>query len=186
MIATIDLKDRLVDGNARFRESVDHGFLTKLSKGQQPFMAILSCSDSRVVPERIFNLNLGDAFVVRVAGNSVADPGALGSLEYAVEHLHVKAIVVLGHTGCGAVQAVIAPQGREPEGLRLILRDIERARYVLPTDQQSNSDRMVESNVKLQVKSIEETPVLGRAIREGSLRLYGAVYELQTGNLRFV
>jgi carbonic anhydrase len=177
----------LVDGNARFRANTDHTFLAKLSKGQQPFVAILTCSDSRVVPERIFNLNLGDAFVVRVAGNSVADPGALGSLEYAVEHLLVKAIVVLGHTGCGAVQAAMAPQGREPEGLRLILRDIQRARYILPTDKQSNADLLAESNVKLQLKSIEDhSSALGRAVAEGSLRLYGAVYELATGNVRFV
>jgi carbonic anhydrase len=150
-------------------------------------MAILSCSDSRVVPERIFNLNLGDAFVVRVAGNSVADPGAMGSLEYAFEHLHVKTIVVLGHTGCGAVKAAMAPQGREPEGLKMILRDIGRARYALPTDQQSNSDILAESNVKLQLKSIEDhSRVLGRAVADGSLVLYGAIYELQTGNVRFV
>jgi carbonic anhydrase len=79
----MDQKKRLVDGNATFRKTSDPAFLAELSKGQQPFVAILTCSDSRVVPERIFNLNLGDAFVVRVAGNSVADPGALGSLEYA-------------------------------------------------------------------------------------------------------
>jgi len=176
----------LVDGNARFRATSDPAVLAKLSKGQQPFVAILTCSDSRVVPERIFNLHLGDAFVVRVAGNSVADPGALGSLEYAFEHLHVKSIVVLGHTGCGAVRAVVERQGREPEGLKLILRDIERARYTLPTDQQSNVDLMAESNVKLQVKSIEESRVLGHAIQEGRLGLNGAIYELPTGNVRFV
>jgi len=183
----MDQKNRLVDGNATFRKTSDPALFAKLSEGQQPFVAILTCSDSRVVPERIFNLNLGDAFVVRVAGNSVADPGALGSLEYAIEHLHVKDIVVLGHTGCEAVQATMAQQGGEFEGLRPILRDIERARYGLPTDQQSNADLVVENNVKLQLKSIEDNSrVLGCAVAEGGLRLYGAVYELPTGNVRFV
>ena len=183
----MDQKKRLVDGNATFRKTSDPAFLAELSKGQQPFVAILTCSDSRVVPERIFNLNLGDAFVVRVAGNSVADPGALGSLEYAVEHLHVKEIVVLGHTGCGAVRAAMAQQGGEPEGLRPILWDIERARFNLPTAQQANADLVAESNVKLQLKSIKDhSRVLGRAVSEGGLRLHGAVYELSTGNVRFV
>lgn len=150
-------------------------------------MAILSCSDSRVVPERIFNLNLGDAFVVRVAGNSVADPGALGSLEYAVEHLHVKDIVVLGHSGCGAVRAAMAQQGGEPDGLRPILWDIERARFNLPTDQQANDDLVAESNVKLQVGAIHDNSrIMRHAVAEGGLKLHGAVYELPTGNVRFV
>jgi len=150
-------------------------------------VAILTCSDSRVVPERIFNLNLGDAFVVRIAGNSAADPGVLGSLEYAVEHLHVKGIVVLGHTGCGAVQAAMAQRGGEPEGLRPILWDIERARFNLPRDQQTSADLVAESNVRLQVKALQSNSrVLGRAVAEGSLVIHGAIYELPTGNFRFV
>ena len=185
--ATMDQKKRLVDGNATFRKTSDPAYLAKLSKGQQPFVAILSCSDSRVVPERIFNLNLGDAFVVRVAGNSVADPGALGSLEYAVEHLHLKDIVVLGHSGCGAVRAAMAQQGGEPEGLRPILWDIERARLNLPTDQQTNDDLVAESNVKLQVKAIQSnSKVMRHAMAEDGLKLHGAVYELSTGNVRFI
>jgi len=79
----------------------------ELAKGQHPFAIVLTCADSRVAPEFIFNQGLGDLFVLRVAGN-IADPFVLGSMEYAVEHLHVPLIVILGHTKCGAVDAALA------------------------------------------------------------------------------
>lgn len=187
MDANIDQKKRLVDGNALFRKGVDPSLLKRLAGGQHPFIAILTCSDSRVVPERIFGLELGDAFVVRVAGNTAADPVVLGSLEYAVEHLHVKGILVLGHTGCGAVAAAINPSGREPQGLKGSLKEIERARYRLPTDQQANSELVAENNVRLQMKAIHDSNgAIGRMAFEGSVRIYGAMYDVLTGNVRFI
>jgi carbonic anhydrase len=185
MDGTIGQTKRLVDGNVNFRKSVDPSLLSRLAKGQQPFVAILTCSDSRVVPEKIFNLSLGDAFVVRVAGNSVSDPSVLGSLEYAVEHLHVKTIVVLGHTGCGAVKA--AMDGKGPQKLQGVIRDIEKAKYKTPTDKQSDADAIAESNVKLQKWAIENNSVtIGDEVMEGKVSIHGAMYDLQTGNVRFI
>ncbi len=185
MDGTMGQTQRLVDGNVNFRKSVDPTLLSRMAKGQTPFVAILACSDSRVVPEKIFNLSLGDAFVVRVAGNSASDPSVLGSLEYAVEHLQVKTIVVLGHTGCGAVKALM--DGKSPQKLQGVMRDIEKAKYRTPTDMQSNGDAIAESNVKLQKWAIENNSALiGREIMEGRVSIHGAMYDLQTGNVKFV
>lgn len=187
MDGNIDQRKRLVDGNALFRKGVDPAFLRKLAGGQQPFIAILACADSRVVPESIFNLSLGDAFVVRVAGNAAADPVVMGSLEYAVEHLHIRSILVLGHTGCGAVAAAMAPSSKEAPGLKASIKEIERARFRLPTDQQGNAALVSENNVRLQVKAIQDnSTVIGRMAIEGSLTMYGAMYDVLTGDVRFI
>lgn len=185
MDATMDQMKRLVDGNVNFRKSIDLSLLVRLSKGQQPFVAILACSDSRVVPEKIFNLSLGDAFVVRVAGNSAADPSVLGSLEYAVEHLEVRMLLVLGHTGCGAVKAAL--EGKGPQNLQPVIRDIEKARYKAPSDQQENADLIAENNVRLQLWSVENNSTLiGREAIEGKLLVRGAMYDLATGAVKFI
>lgn len=122
---------KLVAGNTRFVEGkqaqkdVGNTRRTELTKGQQPFAVILSCSDSRVPPEHIFDQGLGDIFVVRVAGN-VADSIELGSVEYAAEHLGSPLILVLGHQMCGAVKATVA--GGKPEGnIGSIVKKIEPA-----------------------------------------------------------
>ncbi len=187
MDANIDQRKRLVDGNAMFRKGVDPALLKKLAGGQQPFIAILTCSDSRVVPERIFGLDLGDAFVVRVAGNTAADPVVLGSLEYAVEHLKVRTLLVLGHTGCGAVASAMAPSGREPQGLKASIKEIEKARYRLPTEQQNNAGLVAENNVRVQLKAIHDnSSMIGRMVFDGSLASHGAMYDVLTGEVRFI
>jgi carbonic anhydrase len=185
MNATMDQKQRLVDGNSLFKKTVDPVLLARLAKKQEPFVAILTCSDSRVSPIKIFNLSLGDAFVVRVAGNSASDPSVLGSLEYAVEHLHVGLLLVLGHTGCGAVKAVIDGSGNE--NLRPVMRDIERARAKVPMDQINNQNAIAEGNVRLQLRLIEDNSrIIHDAVSDGKLALCGAMYDLETGLVRFV
>ncbi len=108
---------RLKDGNQRFAadrlegKDVDAARRQELTAGQHPFAIVLSCADSRVPPEIIFDQGLGKLFVVRVAGN-ISEPFALGSIDYAVEHLHVPLIVVLGHEKCGAVAAALGKTSR--------------------------------------------------------------------------
>src|SRR5438105_3680928 len=103
---------RLKDGNARFaadkpnKRDVGADKRKELAKGQHPFAIVLTCADSRVAPELLFDAGLGELFVLRVAGN-IADPAVVGSIEYAVEHLHTPLIVVLGHESCGAVAAAL-------------------------------------------------------------------------------
>lgn len=97
---------KLIDGNKRFmsgelaKKDIGENRRQELTKGQQPFATVLSCSDSRVAPEIIFDQGLGDIFIVRVAGN-VVEPTTLGSIEYGVEHLHAPLLVILGHESCG-------------------------------------------------------------------------------------
>jgi carbonic anhydrase len=181
-----DAKQRLMDGNALFRKSVDPAVFTRLNtKAQEPFIAILSCSDSRVDPVKIFNLSMGDAFVVRIVGNSASDPLVIGSLEYAVEHLHVKMLLVMGHTGCGAVKAMM--DGNAPEGLDKVMNDMERARDKVPADRARNVDAIAESNVRFQMRVIEDTSVpIAKAVNQGTLQLAGAMYDLATGSVRFL
>ncbi len=101
---------RLCAGNLRYRQAEEPLRAETARNGQRPYAIVICCSDSRVIPERIFSAGLGELFVVRVAGN-VLDRHQLGSVEYAAAHLGCRLIVVLGHTGCGAVGAALAGEG---------------------------------------------------------------------------
>src|SRR5205085_7994523 len=124
--------DRLTEGNERFVRgearfpTVQKEVLAELAKGQRPFATILGCSDSRVPPELIFDAGFGELFIVRVAGN-VISPEVMGTLQYAGVHLRTPLFVVLGHEGCGAVQAALAAKAHglsEPERIEMLLSRI--------------------------------------------------------------
>ena len=107
----MEIKNRLINGNNLFVKQIDNNeFMLKkrqeLVKGQSPFCLVITCSDSRVIPETIFSKTFGDLFVIRTAGN-VINEGELASVEYGIEHLHIPLVVVMGHTHCGAVHAAI-------------------------------------------------------------------------------
>jgi carbonic anhydrase len=181
----MEIKDRLADGNAAYRKTTDPGLVARLSNKQEPFIAVLSCSDPSVVPEKIFNLSLGDAFVVRVAGNSASNPSTIGALEYAVKILRVRAILVLGHTGCGAVKAAV--DGGVTANFDHIARDIERARMKVPLELASDQNAISEANVRLQLRQLEDnSQVIMQALNEGTLKLMGAMYDTSSGAVRFV
>src|SRR6187455_2697099 len=117
--------ERFVRGRARF-PTVRKEVLAALAKGQRPYATILGCSDSRVPPELIFDASFGELFIVRVAGN-VISPEVMGSLQYAGVHLHTLLFVVLGHEGCGAVQAALHARehgNRERSRIALLLENI--------------------------------------------------------------
>ncbi|MEW5802196.1 MAG: carbonic anhydrase [bacterium] len=152
----------------------------ELVKGQKPFAIILSCSDSRVPPEIIFDQGLGDLFVIRVAGN-VVDDIALGSIEYAAEHLGTPLIMVLGHEKCGAVTATV--EGGEAPGhigsfTKAIKPAVEKAK-----DQPGDKvDNTVKANVELIVEQLKVSkPILSELVKEGRLKIVGARYDLDTG-----
>jgi len=161
---------------ARQRELID---------GQNPHAEILSCADSRVPPELIFDQGLGDLFVVRVAGN-VATDTEIGSLEYGAEHLHIPLLVVLGHESCGAVTAAV--QGGEAEGhiaalVSLIKPAVDKSRG-MPGDPIANS---VRTNVQMVVQQLRSsTPVLSELIAQGKLKIVGGVYSLKTGKVTWL
>jgi carbonic anhydrase len=185
MRENLDSKTRLADGNAMFRRVTDPALLSRLSKSHEPFIAILTCSDARVDPAKVFNLSLGDAFVVRTAGNTATDPSVIGSLEYAVDCLEVKALLVLGHTECGAIKA--SYECADPGSLDGVLRDIESAKSKLGCAEAKDSNLVAECNVRLQLRKLEDTSTIIRdAVARERLMLYGAVLDIETGAVRFI
>jgi len=157
----------------------------ELISAQHPHAEILSCSDSRVPPEIVFDQGLGDIFVVRVAGN-VATDTEIGSLEYGAEHLHIPLLVVLGHESCGAVTAAV--EGGEAEGhiaslVNLIKPAVEKSR-ALPGDKVSNAVRV---NVAMVVDQLRASnPVLAKLVAQGKLKIVGGVYSLETGKVTWL
>jgi len=157
----------------------------ELVQEQHPHAEILSCADSRVPPEIIFDQGLGDLFVVRVAGN-VATDAEIGSLEYGAEHLHIPLLVVLGHESCGAVTAAV--QGGEAKGhiatlLNLIKPAVDKSRAIAG-DPVANSVRI---NVQMVVQQLRSsTPILSELVAEGKLRILGGVYSLETGEVTWL
>lgn len=159
----------------------------ELASGQHPHAAILSCADSRVAPEIIFDQGLGDLFDVRVAGNVAGDP-EIASLEYAAEHLDVPLFVVVGHQKCGAVSATIeagqdAAPGHLPSLVNLI-RPAVQASTGLPGDRVANAVRLNVENVVRQLR--ESQPVLEGMCAKGRIRVVGAVYSLDTGKVAWL
>ena len=151
---------------------------------QNPHAEILSCSDSRVPPEVIFDQGLGDLFTVRVAGNVVSDT-ELGSLEYGAEHLHIPLLVVMGHQHCGAVTAAVEG-GAEAHIAALIdlLRPAVEKTRGLPGDHVENA---VKANVEMVVKQLRtSTPILAELVSQGKLKVVGAIYSLDTGKVTWL
>jgi carbonic anhydrase len=163
--------------------------LAELAKGQQPYATILGCSDSRVPPELVFDAGFGELFVVRVAGN-VLGPSILGTLQYAGTHLHTPLFVVLGHEGCGAVQAALASKlhgTRQRSRIEVLLENILPALDGLDETQPPEAllRSAVEANVRHTVRTLLETPEGRARAAEGGVMLVGAVYDLESGRVRF-
>ncbi len=155
------------------------------AQGQFPFAAILGCADSRVSPELIFDQGQGDLFVVRVAGN-ILGTGELASLEYAVQQLGVRLVVVLGHESCGAVAAT-TNAGDGPGAIGFLLREIAPA----VADARNQTGNLLDNAVKANVKRVVDATALrseyfNRMISDGQLRVVGAVYRLGSGDVDVV
>jgi carbonic anhydrase len=159
---------------------------TELAKTQHPFAAIVSCSDSRVPPEIVFDQGLGDLFVVRVAGNVINDEG-LGSIEYSVDHLGTQLILVLGHQRCGAVQAAketIAAKGKAPGHIESLVAAIKPAVEATVKD---DLETTVKANVKNVVQALRSsTPILKAKVDSGEIQVIGGYYSLDTGAVTFL
>lgn len=186
---------RLLAGNLRFEEGAtrhpgqDPARRASLAASQSPFAVILACSDSRVAPEIVFDQGLGDLFVIRVAGNTVTRAG-LESIEYAVEHLGSSLIVVLGHDSCGAVTGAVQqcpqedkePPAALPEIFSNICPAVKRARKARG-DAVSDA---IDLNVADQVAALMRAPRFAERLKDGSLMIVGARYELRTGKVRIL
>ena len=181
--------ERFVRGEARF-PTVQKEVLAELAKGQRPYATILGCSDSRVPPELVFDAGFGELFVVRVAGN-VISPEILGTMQYAGMHLQTPLFVVLGHDDCGAVKAALsAKRGKSTAGARLaaLLETILPGLDEVSPDAapQAQLAAAVEANVRWSMRQLLETSEGRARMAEGVMKLVGAIYELETGRVRFL
>jgi carbonic anhydrase len=158
--------------------------------GQHPFVAILTCADSRLPVERIFDQGIGDIFAVRVAGN-IADTNEIGSLEYAAEHLHAPLIVVMGHEKCGAVAAA-ATRAELTGSTAALVRKIEPA--VTQTQQEHpelQGDSLIAATIRTNVNDsienlITRSEIIRKLINEHKVRVIGAVYNIETGQVEWL
>jgi carbonic anhydrase len=186
---------KLIAGNQRFMRgqanfpTVCKETLADLAREQKPFATILGCSDSRVPPELIFDANFGELFIVRVAGN-VISPEVMGSLQYAGAHLLTPLFVVLGHAGCGAVKAALE---YKLNGVQLRSRIQILVNNILPglpefDGQSSHEGKLasaIEANVRWSMHQLLETPEGQNGLKMG-VKLVGAVYDITTGQVRFL
>ena len=181
--------ERFVRGEARF-PTVQKEILASLARGQRPYATILGCSDSRVPPELLFDAGFGELFIARLAGN-VLSAEVAGTLQYAGVHLRTPLFVVLGHEGCGAVQAALAAKFAGATERRLIqalldgiLPGLEGIDPSLSAEEQLRAG--VEANVRWTMRQILAMPEAKARQAEGVLQLVGAVAEITTGRVRFL
>jgi len=194
-LAPDEALQKLMDGNKRYVENklgacaaAGADARLKLAKSQHPYAIILSCSDSRVPPELIFDQSLGEVFVVRVAGN-VADPIVVGSIEYAVEHLGAPLVMVLGHERCGAVTAAVNAKGQPEGNIGAIVREIApSARRAKQVAKGKPAEEVVECAVELNARAVaaslaRKSKLLAAEIKEGKIKVVSAKYDLDDGKV---
>ena len=184
MTAAQEALERLMDGNRIYLGAeTAHGDTSPAARlrtsraGQSPYAIIVSCSDSRVIPESIFSAGIGELFVIRVAGN-VIDNHQLGSIEYAAEHLGCKLIMVLGHDHCGAVDAAI---NHDPDGYIKFITDEIR----LAIGDERDELAACCLNVRHSVEIIESSIEIRREESRG-LKVVGALYRLESGRVELI
>lgn len=188
----------LEEGNLRFtsdqaiQDNISIAKRADLStNGQKPFATILSCSDSRVPPELIFDQALGDLFVVRDAGN-IVDPVIMGSIEYGAEHLGTSVIIVLGHEKCGAVKATV--DGGHPEGsIGEIVKRIQPAYELVMTsnkliklEKSAYYTQTEDQNIRNAVQEVIKSDIVKKLIEEKKVIVIGAKYDLDTGKVEYI
>lgn len=170
----------LVEGNHRYVDTGEHSDrigedirLHTATKGQFPFAVIITCSDSRVIPTAVFNAGIGDLFVIRSAGN-IVDGCTLGSVEYAVEHLGCRLVVVLGHTHCGAIKATL--EGPHEGPVAYITEEIRN--HISPdADEHTACLQNVENSIRKLTKGLPA---------RGDVRITGAMYDIEKGTVEFL
>jgi carbonic anhydrase len=187
----------LQEGNGRFAEATAKRpnqtvkrRIETADKGQKPFAAVLSCADSRVPVEVLFDRGIGDIFVVRDAGN-IATTTDIGSIEYAVDHLGTPLVVVLGHSKCGAVTAAVEG-GEAPPNIKAIVDFIAPA---VSTAKSANPDKTGETLVPAAITAnvwqatadiLKNSPMLREKVKDGKLKLVGATYDIKSGRVNWL
>jgi carbonic anhydrase len=188
-----DALNALIEGNRRFMANlkINRNLLQQVNEtreGQHPFAAIISCMDSRTSAELIFDQGLGDIFSIRIAGNIINDE-ILGSTEFGCKIIGAKIVLVLGHTGCGAIKGAL--EGVKLGNLNSIINRINRC---IPNDavfnQQSFAEKMnfvTESNVLKAINDIRtKSTIIARLEQEGQIKVVGAIYNVEIGNVKIL
>jgi carbonic anhydrase len=185
-----DALQKLVEGNQRFVQhqpqypDQSEARLHEVAQAQHPFATVLSCADSRVPAEIIFDQGIGDIFDVRIAGN-ISTPEALGSIEYAVALLGTPVLMVLGHERCGAVTAAVkneALPGEIGSFVKAILPAVKRVK-----DQPGDAvDNAVIANVQYQIEQLQRSLLLTERLQSGKLKIVGGRYDLDTGKVTMI
>lgn len=185
MLTASEAKNRLIEGNRQYLDaSAGRGDISPAKRkdtaesGQYPYAIVITCSDSRVIPEAIFSAGIGELFVIRVAGN-VLDDHQLGSIEYAADHLGTKLIVLLGHTRCGAVDAAI--EGHTGGFIESILKDIQ-----LAIGDEKDDFKASCLNVKHGVDTIRHELEIHPIHDPNGVEVAGAVYHIEDGRVEFI
>jgi len=175
---------RFVSGNYGERNIGPERRKDLYENGQKPFAIIVTCSDSRVAPEHIFDQGLGDLFVVRVAGNVIND-FVLGSVEYAAEHLGVQLVVILGHERCGAVKAAV--DGGEASGFigSIVNKIVKSVQKALEDDECADGvcEAATDHNIREAVEEAKDSDLIDHLVEEGALQVVGAKYNLCSGEV---
>lgn len=185
--------EKLIQGNERFitGKTTQKDFVrerNELIKRQKPYAIVLACSDSRVPPELIFDESLGQLFVIRVAGN-IVNTDILGSIEYAIEHLHCRLLIVMGHEKCGAVKAVLEGGKFSPNigGLSFKIKPAVKNAKLKYCDEEEILDDAIKENVKNQIQcSLKNSKIINEVFEKGDLKIYEGFYYLQTGKVNFI
>ncbi len=181
----------LIEGNRRF---VSHLMrrphqasirLQEVSQAQHPFATILSCADSRVLPEMLFDQGIGDLFDVRVAGN-IATPEVLGSLEYAVALLETPLLMVLGHERCGAVTAAVKNESLANSQIDSFVKAIKPSVERIKEKSGDLVDNAVIANVQDQIENLKTSPILRDRVESNKLKIVGGRYDLDTGKVTII
>ena len=183
---------RLKEGNDRFQKGQTlHPHITpqrvaELATTQKPFAVIISCSDSRVSPELIFDQGLGDLFVIRTAGNVLSELET-GSVEYAIEHLNVETVIVMGHEDCGALKA-IAENSKEEGNLAALINHLKEESELKAIEKAHPSiNSLVQANIQHGVLQIKSIPgVVQKKLKQGTLTVIPAEYYLHNGRVAFL
>ena len=184
----------LQDGNARFVAGKPHHCRTEehtresLASGQAPSAIVMSCSDSRVPPEKVFDQDLGELFTIRVAGN-VLDPENIASMEYALKNLGSRLIVIMGHESCGAVKAALeVPKGGDAgsPSLNLLIADIRTNLGPSPATIDKTLRGPVKANVDAVANALlKRSPIVKEAVTSGRVKIVRAIYSLASGQVEF-
>lgn len=181
---------RLIDGNKRFvdrkRKNPNQDFarLQEVAQDQKPFAAILGCADSRVTPEIVFDQGIGDLFVVRVAGN-VSSTEDIASEEFGTLVLGAKVLMVMGHERCGAVKAAVTG-GDFPGLIGSLVHAIKPAVDASEGKPGDRLENAIKSNVLLQTKRLQTSPIIFKLVQQGKLKVVGGYYDLDTGTVSLI